>query len=307
MNKKILIIGYSSFIKRRIIKPLKKINNLDIYICSKSQKITEKVKGSFDDYEVALKKRKYDFVYISLINKLHFKYSKLVLMKGYNLIIDKPITTSFKETQTLINLAKKKNVYLIEFIIFNYHAVFNKIIDIIGGINKISLIQSNFNIPLVKNIKTLNEIKGGCNYDMGSYAATMIRIFFREKYNIKFLYKKSFSGKYKKVIKEFILTVYSRTKTYFGNFSISKEYISNIIIFTEKKIAEIPFQAFALPSDKKITFSIKEKNKKKIFYLKDDYIMKIFKNILNKKFSKSFFMNLIEKDNMIKKKLNLIN
>ena len=182
MNKKILIIGYSSFIKKRIIRPLKKIKNLDIYICSKSQKVTEKVKESFNNYEFAIKKNKYDFVYISLVNKLHFKYCKLALMNGHNLIVDKPITTSFKDTQTLVKIAKQKKLFLIEFIIFNYHFIFNKITKIIGVNDKISLIQSNFNIPLVKDIKTLYEINGGCNYDMGSYAAAMIRIFFREKY-----------------------------------------------------------------------------------------------------------------------------
>jgi predicted dehydrogenase len=111
MNKKILIVGYSSFIKRRVLKPLKEINNLDIYICSKSQKINEKVKYSFNNYKIAITKQNYDFIYISLINKLHFKYAKFALMRGNNLIIDKPITTSFNETQKLIKLAKKKNVF----------------------------------------------------------------------------------------------------------------------------------------------------------------------------------------------------
>ena len=309
MNKKILIIGYSSFVKRRILRPLKKIKNLDIFICSKSQKIktNKKIKGSFDNYELALKNGGYDFVYISLINKLHFKYCKLALMNGFNIIIDKPITTSFKDTQTLLNIAKRKNVFLIEFIIFNYHLVFKKINKIIGGAGKISLIQSNFNIPLIKSIKKLNEINGGCNYDMGTYAAAMIRIFFKEKYNIKFVHKKSFDANYKKVIKEFLILINSKTKTYFGNFGISKKYLSNIIFFSEKKIIEIPFQAFALPSNKKISFSVKEKNKKIKFYLKDDYIKRLFEDIFNEKYNKSYFINLIQKDNEIKKKLKLIN
>jgi len=307
MNKKILIVGYSSFIKRRVLKPLKEINNLDIYICSKSQKINEKVKYSFNNYKIAITKQNYDFIYISLINKLHFKYAKFALMRGNNLIIDKPITTSFDETQKLIKLAKRKNVFLIEFIIFNYHAVFKKIISMIGGINKIFLIQSNFNVPLIKNLEILRQIKGGCNYDMGSYAAAMIRIFFKEKYNKKLILKKNFSGKYKKIIKEFSITISSKIKTYFGNFGISKEYVSNIIFYTEKKIVEIPFQAFALPSNKKIIFNIKEKNKRKIISLKDDYIKRILIDILKKKFNKNFYINMIEKDNKIKKELNLIN
>ena len=135
----------------------------------------------------------------------------------------------------------------------------------------------------------------------------MIIIFFKEKYNKKLILKKNFSGKYKKIIKEFSITISSKIKTYFGNFGISKEYMSNIIFYTEKKIVEIPFQAFALPSNKKIIFNIKEKNKKKIISLKDDYIKRILIDILKKKFNKNFYINMIEKDNKIKKELNLIN
>jgi hypothetical protein len=83
--------------------------------------------------------------------------------------------------------------------------------------------------------------------------------------------------------------------------------MSNIIFYTDKKIVEIPFQAFALPSNRKIMFNIKEKNKKKIISLKDDYIKRILIDILKKKFNKNFYINMIEKDNKIKKELNLIN
>ena len=73
MKKKILVIGYSSFVRRRVIKSLKKIKKLDIFICSKSNRIDKKEKIFFNDYKVALNSENYDYVYISLINNLHFK------------------------------------------------------------------------------------------------------------------------------------------------------------------------------------------------------------------------------------------
>ena len=51
MKKKILIIGYSSFVRRRVIKSLNKIKNLEIYICSKSYKVDYKKRIFFNDYE----------------------------------------------------------------------------------------------------------------------------------------------------------------------------------------------------------------------------------------------------------------
>mgnify|MGYP003953385333 CR=1 FL=1 len=306
MNKKLLIIGYSSFVKRRVMKSIKKIKKLDIYICSKSQKINKKVKNVFDNYELALKKQSFDYVYISLINSLHYKYAKMALNYGHNVIVDKPITTSFKQTNDLVKIAEKKKLLLLELTIFNHHLAFQKIITLLGGIKNINLIETNFNVPLIKPIKKINIINGGCNFDMGPYAAAIIRIFFKGKYINKLIVKKNFGKKYKININEFFLMISSKTKTYFGNFAISKEYMSNITFFSKKKIIEIPFQAFALPCNKKIHFNIKEKNKKKTVYIKDDYIKRTFTNILKSKINIKNSIKLIKIDNEIKKKLNLI-
>ena len=74
-----------------------------------------------------------------------------------------------------------------------------------------------------------------------------------------------------------------------------------------QKIIEIPFQAFALPCDKKIKINIKKNNKKYIMKFKDDYIKKAFENIIYAKFSKNYYYEMIIIDNRIKKKLKLIN
>ena len=63
IQKKILIIGYSSFVQRRVIKSLKKIKNIKIFISSKSHKIDNNKKIFFNDYEQALKTKKFDYVY----------------------------------------------------------------------------------------------------------------------------------------------------------------------------------------------------------------------------------------------------
>ena len=55
-----------------------------------------------------------DLVYISLTNHLHYKYAKIFLKKGYNVIVDKPITESLKKTSELVKIAKSKNLLLSE-------------------------------------------------------------------------------------------------------------------------------------------------------------------------------------------------
>ena len=306
MKKKILIIGYSSFVRRRVIKSLKKIKKLDIFICSKSNKINKKKKIFFNDYSLALNSEYYDYVYISLTNNLHFKYAKMALDLGLNVIVDKPITISFQKTMNLIKLAKKKRLILFELTIFNHHIVYEKILKLIGGKNKIQSIHANFNIPLPKKLNLISQRLDGCNYNMGPYAAAIIRLYLFGKIEKKFISKINFIGNYKNINKEFSIFIKNKSCSFFGNFSISREYISNLIFMGNQKIIEIPFQAFALPCDKKILINIKKNNKRYVMKFKDDYIKKTFENLIFKRLSKNYYYKTIMLDNKIKKKLKLI-
>ena len=307
MKKKILVIGYSSFVRRRVIKSLKKINILDIFICSKSNKINKKEKIFFNDYKQALSSENYDYVYISLTNNLHFRYAKMALNLGMNVIVDKPITISFDKTLDLVRIAKKKKVILFELTIFNNHIVYEKILKLIGGRTKIESIHANFNIPLPKKLNLISQRFDGCNYNMGPYAAAIVRLYLSGKIEKKFVTKVNFGGKYKNINKEFNLLIKNKSCSFFGNFSISREYISNLIFMGNQKIIEIPFQAFALPCDKKIAINIKKNNKSYIVKFKDDYIKKTFENLIYAKFNKNYYYEMIILDNRIKKKLNLFN
>ena len=79
MKIKILIIGYSSFARRRLIPSLRKNNKFSYCICSKSNKKSLKNKIFFNKNEKAIKEFSPDLVYISEINSLHFKYAKKLL------------------------------------------------------------------------------------------------------------------------------------------------------------------------------------------------------------------------------------
>ena len=108
---KLLIIGYSSFVRRRIEPSLKKNKLFDYCISSKSNKINKNKKILFNNYEEALKKFVPEIVYISTVNSLHYSYAKKILNKGFNIIIDKPATLNIKTTKTLSKIAKKKKTF----------------------------------------------------------------------------------------------------------------------------------------------------------------------------------------------------
>ena len=303
----LLILGHSSFVRRRVLPSVKKIQKIKYFICSKSNKINLKEKILFNDYDQALAKSKPDIVYISLINSLHFKYAKKALEKGLNVIVDKPITTSLRETKILLKLAKKKKLLISESTLYNHHRVFNKIIKLCNGVNNISHIQSNFNIPLMKSPNEIINIKGDCEMDMGPYAASIIRLFSNKTIKELKVFKEYFKTN-KKAVKSFFVLAKLKNCTYFGNFGFDKTYISNIIFFTKNKIISSPNRIFALPPNKDVSILVKEKKTiKKMNIKKDDCILNYFKKILyaiEYKKNENFYKNILS-DAIIREKINL--
>jgi len=277
IKTKILILGNSSFVRKRVLQSLKKIKDLKIIICSKSSKINKDNLVFFNDYKKAINSKP-NIVYISLINKLHFKFAKFALEKNCNVIVDKPITKQFKLSKQLVEIAKKKKLFLAEATIFNYHSVYKKIIKIIGGINKITHIQSNFNIPLIKKISNIKNRDDDALMDMSPYAAAIVRIFFKNHCQLsikKINYQKT------KYVKSFSIFCKSENISYFGNFGTESEYISEVRFFSKRKIITINHQAFALPSNNTIPVFIKEKNRIKVVkFSKDDAIKNFIQGAL---------------------------
>ena len=301
---KLLILGYSSFARRRLLPSIKKNKKIKYYICSKSQKINPKKRILFNDYNQALSLVSPDIVYISLINSLHFMYAKISLKKGFNVIVDKPITTSLRETKELLKIAKRKNLLLSEATLFNYHRVFDKIIQLCDGKKNILHIQSNLNHPLVKGPKMLIKNKGDCEMDMAPYVASIIRLFTSNKIKELKIYREYF--KRTKAVKNFFVMTKLKDCTYFGNFGLNREYIHQMSFFTKDKIITSPGRLFALPPNKSLYISLKEKDKiKKIKIKKDDCIQNFFKKILyalkNKNFE-IFYRKLIN-DAIIRDKI----
>ena len=291
MKKKInlLLLGYSSFAQRRLIKSINKIKNIRISICSKSKKGKN---ISFNNYIKAINSKP-DLVYISLTNHLHYKYAKIVLKKNINLIVDKPLAFNLKQTKELVRIAKKRKLLLSEAIVFNYHYVFKKILKIINGLNNLEYIHSNFNVPQIKSLKKINDTKSDCFMDMSPYAASLIELHFNNKLDKIISFKESFTDK--KNIKSFSVFAKNKKMKYYGNFGVGKEYISQIIFYSKEKIIYLNHQAFALPSNKKVQLVIKSKNKYQTIYIKKDDSIKNYFNIILKSLKSKKYDNHYKK------------
>ena len=105
---KILILGYSKIVRKRVLSVLKK-KKLKIFIASKT--FQEKIPGiikQYKSYEAAIKNCKPNLIYISLPNSKHYFWAKKSLTAKCNTVVDKPITCTKKQLDNLINISRKK-------------------------------------------------------------------------------------------------------------------------------------------------------------------------------------------------------
>lgn len=295
-KKKILFIGCSNFFRNRIYPSIKNNKLIDIYLSSKTFSKFKNLK-IIKNYKID-KKIKYDFIYISLINKLHFKYARKFLANGNNIIVDKPIVTSFKQFEKLFQIAKKKNVFILESTFFSYHKVFDFIKKDTQNFKKIQNIIATFHIPANGNKYKLDNLKRiglSATTDMSSYAIYILKNFYNSDVKNKTVFFKYFENK---LIKEFnIMTEYKNKKIFYGSFGFKSEYQSSIKFISSKKIYLIDHQAFALRNNK-IKVKIKINNKWHEVNFKDNLINNYFNHILFMLKNKKKYIKR-ERDNLL--------
>ena len=67
---------------------------------------------TYMDYKDMLNKEKIDLVVIAAPNGLHYKISRDVLEKGINVLVEKPLALSYRESEELVEIANSKKVFL---------------------------------------------------------------------------------------------------------------------------------------------------------------------------------------------------
>ena len=304
---KMLILGYSDLVKRKVIPAIKKLKNIkfDIASVSKNQ-INTGHERWYKSYSTAIEKSDADVVYISLVNSKHYRYAIESLNRNKNIIVDKPICLKFNETKKLINTAKKKKLLIAEALVFAYHQQFKLIQSIIKKNNiRLNNVIMQFCIPKPKknNFKLYKKFGGGCFNDMSPYAAAMIRFFFKYK-PLTFSHVAKNTSQ---INESFNLAISSKDTNFFGIFSHNSEYKNNVNFLSKSHI--ITAERFsAPPSDINLIVNVRNKNKlKKILVRKNDMFLSFFKEYFVKLKEKQmlFYHKRIIQDSIFINKLRI--
>lgn len=144
------------------------------------KQIAEKynVKKVYTDLEYMLQNIDIDFVYVASPNSLHYEHVKKALEFGKNVICEKPFTSTYKEAEELINIAKSKKLFLYEAITTMYMPNFKIIKQQLHRVGRIRLVTSSYcqyssRYDSLKEGKIPNvfnpEFSGGCIMDINFY------------------------------------------------------------------------------------------------------------------------------------------
>jgi len=199
---KLGIIG-SGMIVKEFLPSLVKLEDLEILGIQGTKSGIEKVEEICKKYNIPnftdnfdeLCNFGIDTVYIAVPNFLHFEFCKKALEKGINVIVEKPITTNYREAKKLEKLAKEKKLFLFEAITTLYFENYKKIKEWIGKIGDVKLVQSQYSqyssrydafkkgeiLPVFDPQKA-----GGALMDLGLYNLHYVLGLFGKPENVKY-------------------------------------------------------------------------------------------------------------------------
>lgn len=148
---KLAVIG-SGMIVNEFLSIVPYLNNIKINGIYGRKKSYEKlnkikkqnnIKNIFYNYEELLKSD-IDTVYICLPNNPHFEFSKKALEYNKNVIVEKPITSNYKEAKILNDLAREKKLFLFEAITTEYLPNYLKVKELLPTLGDIKIVQCNY-------------------------------------------------------------------------------------------------------------------------------------------------------------------
>lgn len=127
-----------------------------------------------EGYENLIENCELDAVYIPLPNSMHYEWVKKSLQKNIHVLVEKSLACNLEQVKELNNLAKQKNLVLMENFQFRFHSQLQYIRDILNKntIGEIRSFRSTFcfpPFPSANNIRYNKDLGGGALLDAGAY------------------------------------------------------------------------------------------------------------------------------------------
>ena len=96
------------------------------------------------DYAAMLAETEADAVYLGVPNFLHARMAEQALLAGHHVIVEKPLTSNFREAEALSTLARERGLFLYEAITTLYQPDYAALKEQLPRVGEIRLVSCNF-------------------------------------------------------------------------------------------------------------------------------------------------------------------
>lgn len=184
---KLAILGTGSIVKEGALPALSHVPEIKItaiFARSHSKETAEQLAGRYaipavyTDYDELLRSPEVDFVYVGLVNSVHYEYAKRALSAGKNVIMEKPFASTAAEVRELADLALDKHLYLFEAVTLLHMPNFTAIKEKLPKLGNIRAVTANYSQYSSRYDRYLKgevlpafdpECSGGALYDINIY------------------------------------------------------------------------------------------------------------------------------------------
>lgn len=140
---------------------------------------------AMDSYNELVRCSEVDLVYIATPHSHHFEHARMAIMHGKPCLVEKAFTANAREAAELIELARKKRVFLAEAIWTRYMPMSHKIKEVMdsGIIGEPRVLTATLCYEMLHKERILRpELCGGALLDLGVYVLNFARMYFGPNY-----------------------------------------------------------------------------------------------------------------------------
>lgn len=182
------ILGCSEIAFRRFMPAAQSVDGLEVVAVAEQYDKT-KIKTFCDTYGIEgmesfdelIARPDIDAIYVPQPPAFHYMWAKKALEAGKHVLIEKPSTTSLKDSTDLVKTAEARGLALHENYMFQYHSQISEIKEMIdsGVVGDVRLYSAQFGFPMrsSNDFRYNKKLGGGALLDAGGYTIKLATLY----------------------------------------------------------------------------------------------------------------------------------
>lgn len=209
---KLAILGTGKIVQEGALPALKNVPEIEviaIYARRHSKGVAENLAKEYSipkvvtEYAEILQDESVDFVYIGLVNSVHYEYAKQALLAGKNVMVEKPFAATAAEVKEISKLALAKGLYVFEAVTSLHLPNFQTVKASLVKIGRIKMVTANYSQYSSRYDRYLQgEVLpafdpakfGGALTDINIYNINIIIALFGSPLNTRYIPNLGFNG-----------------------------------------------------------------------------------------------------------------